>query len=372
MDNMIRPSTMPTVGLPAPGAGLPAAGAVPPGLLRETPPVAQDSVRLGTSQPSPTPPQTVAPEAPAQSQAPAAPVQPPENPQGFVNVPVTLAVPIELVTPDANGNIPLSQYTPDLRPPNAIYTTQEDVQELVETVKRQTLPPGTHAEIDTSAAAHRVEVGQKTFAKVANSIGGMATYSLARPSAHLTIPSAVAAPVALVAGGLNIYTGLEQSKQSLNLKGYYEGLKKEGVEVLPMQVPVKTKEGLQMQQVEVPLDNLIGSAKNSAIVGGTQALSGAFMIGSAAAMLAALPAAPALAVGAIVLNIAGPLYASREQLAMVVKAAWEKIKEKLHIGAQEAQQQGAGPTISALSPAPPAAGAPTPPVSASAAEQPRT
>lgn len=371
MDNTIRPSTMPTVAPAAPQSAPPA-----PQAQIEAPPVAQDSVYISASQPPVAQPQAA---APAQPQAPAPPVLPPENPQGFVNVPVTLAVPVELVTPDANGNIPLSQYTPDLRPPNAIYTTQEHVQELVETVKRQTLPPGTHAEIDTSPAAHKVEVGQKTFAKVMNSVGGLATYSLARPGASLTIPSAIAAPIALVAGGLNIYTGLEQSKESLNLKGYYEGLKKEGVDVLPMQVPVKTKEGVEMQQVDVPIDNLIGSAKDTAIVGGTQALSGAFMIGSAAAMLAALPAAPALAVGAIVLSVAGPLYAARGQFAMVAKAAWAKIKEKLHIGPKEEQQQPQGkeriePTISVPSPpipAPPAVGVPTPPVIVSGAEQPR-
>lgn len=368
MDSTIRPTMTPTA--------MPAA-TPPPAPATETasaPAVAQDSVTLGASQPSPAAAPPVAPEPQAPAAPPAA-TAPPESPQGFVNVPVTLAVPIELVTPDADGNIPLSQYTPDLRPPNAIYTTQEHIQELVETVKKQALPPGTHAEIDTSPAGHKVEVGQKTFGKVMNSVGGLATYSLAREGASLTLPVGIATPIALVAGGLNIYTGLEQAKDSLNLKGYYEGLKKEGVDVLPMQVPVKTKEGVQMQQVEVPIDRLIGSAKDTAVVGGTQALSGAFMIGAGAAMLAALPAAPALAVGAIVLSVAGPLYAARGQFAMVAKAAWEKIKEKLHIGGDDAQDKGkerVEPTVSIPSPASPEAAAPAPPEAPSSAEQPKT
>jgi hypothetical protein len=259
---------------------------------------------------------------------------------------VTLTVPIELVTPDKNGNVPISQYTPELRPPDAIYTTEKDIREFEETIRKQTLPPGTHPELDNSPGGKKIDVGQKTFGKVMVSVGGLATYSLAREGARFTIPAAIAAPVALVAGGIGIYTGLDQAKQGLNLKGYYEGLKKEGVEVLPMQVPVKTKDGVQVQQVEVPIDQMIGSAKDSAVVGGAQALSGAFMIASGAAMLAALPAAPALAIGSIVLSVAGPLYAARGQFAMVGKALWEKIKEKLHIGHKaEAPQERKEPTL---------------------------
>ncbi|NDD31813.1 MAG: hypothetical protein EB084_26500, partial [Proteobacteria bacterium] len=280
--------------------------------------------------------------------------------------------------PDAQGNIPLSQYTPDLRPPNAIYTTQEHVQELVETVKKQTLPPGTHPEIDMSPAGHKVEVGQKTFSKLAISVGGLANFSLARPGAMLTIPAAVATPIALVAGGLGVYAGLEQAKNSLNLKGYYEGLEKEGVQVLPMQVPVRTKEGTQVQQVEVPIKQVISSAKDQAVLGGAQAVGGALMIASGCAALAALPAAPMLAVGSIVVSIAAPLYAARGQFVMLGKAVWEKIKDKLHIGGKESKSDepaapGAqAPAIEAAKTpaAPPVPSVATPPVPG--AEKPKT
>lgn len=294
-----------------------------------------DSVVIGGGQAAPPqiPPRVAAAEAPPAPPAPPpAQTMPPEAPQGFVNVPVTLAVPIELVTPDAQGNVPVSQYKPSLLPPGAIVTSEKEVQDLVATIKRQTLPPGTHPEIDPSPLGRKLDIAAKTLAKVGGSIGTFATASLAYPGAWMTLSHGIAGPLAMVTGPLSIISGLSDAKESANLSGYYQGLKAEGVTSLPMPGLVQTDKGPQMGVVEEPIDKLIGQAKDKTVVGSAQALAGALALAAGACALAAVPGVAALAIGSIVIGVAGAMYMARGALAPLFKGMF-------HRGGGEAQQQ---------------------------------
>ncbi len=297
-------------------------------------------------QPPATPTAMVAAEPPAATNG--------APPKGYVNVPVVLTVPIELVTPDEHGNIPLQQYTPDLRPPDVFYTNKQEVDRLVDTVRKETLPTGTHAELDDSSAGHKIDVARNVIGKMAPSLGGLSVYSLAREGAHLTIPAAVAAPLALVAGGITVMSGLEAARKSLNTKAYYQELQKQGVQNLPVQVPQRTADGVRQTTIDVPIGRVIQGAQDQAVVGGVQALSGALTVAAGAAALAALPAAAALAIGAVVLNVAGPLYAMRNQFATLYHAVADKIKNRLHLGGNstpaEIPELKQVPTASSLPP----------------------
>ncbi|MBM3464462.1 MAG: hypothetical protein FJX76_20390 [Armatimonadetes bacterium] len=265
-----------------------------------------------------------------------------------------MRVPAELCKPDANGQVPLAQYVPKLVPPTAIITDQAEVQNLVETVKKQAAPPGTHPEINPSKAGHKVDVAKQTAVKLAQTGGQLAAYSIMTGGGgFLTLPMSVAGPLGVIGGTIGVIAGLDQAKEALNLKAYYENLKAEGTTVIPIQVPVQTKDGTQVQVQEVSVDALIKGARDTAIVGGLTSAAG---IATAAAGLAG--AAP-LAVAAIVIGVGAALYQARGQLAMVGKALAEKVKgwfkkdeaeEGKDAGTAQAQPQA--PTPQATPPPP--------------------
>lgn len=287
------------------------------------------------------PPQTTAPApAPAETQAPVVP-------QDFVQINVPMNIPADLLKPGANGQVPLASFQPKLIPPDAIITSEGEVKNLVDTVRKQAAPPGTHPEINPSAGGHKVDVAKQTIIKLSNTAGGLATYSLMRNGGFLAIPHAVALPLAIVGGSIGVIAGLDQAREALNLKGYYEGLKKDGVETIPIQVPVQTRVGVQVQVRDVAVDDLIKGAKDTAVVGGIQTAAGVLMAA------AGMGGGPIAAIASVVLQAGAALYAAKGQLAMVATAAWDKVKHAFHHdGAKEAEQQPPAAPANGTAPAP--------------------
>lgn len=273
------------------------------------------SIRTGAQYiSSPTP----APQAPAQPPV-EAPVQPSED---FVDINVPMRIPAALVTPDAQGNVPLQSYQPKLVPANAIITSQEEVQSLVETVRKQTLPAGTHPEINDSKAGARVDAAKNLVVKLAGSAGSLGAYSLLHPAgalSYLTVPATIGAPMAVVGGAIGTIAGLDQAKSALNRKGYFEDMKAQGVQTVALPQPVRTKEGIQVQMVELPIDKAINMARDQAIVGGMMSASSTLMTA------AGLTANPALAVASIAVSVGSVLYALHDKIADLAVAIWHKI-----------------------------------------------
>jgi hypothetical protein len=321
-------------------------------------------------------PRTTQPLAPAP--APAAPAAPAEAasataaPADFVEINVPMRIPTELVTPDANGNTALSQYQPKLLPADAIITNEAEVKTLVDSVRKQALPDGTHPEINMTADGKKVEAAKNTIVKLASSAGSLGVYSLMVHHGGLfTIPHAFAAPFAVVGGAIGVLSGLDQAKEALNLKGYYQSLKAQGVESVPMQIPVRTKDGQDVETRDVPTADLVKGARDTAIVGGMQSLAGALMCA------AGLGGGPVVALASVVVTAGSALYAARGQFAAVAKACWSKIASHFHKQPEQQpqpSQQPQAPAAQAQPIAPEQAivplGKPAPPPSVNAPDQP--
>jgi hypothetical protein len=291
----------------------------------------------------------------------AAPQQeaPPAVPQDFVEINVPMQIPTPLVTPGADGTVPLQNYEPKLVPRGAIITSEAEVKSLVDTVKNQAAPPGTHPEINMSAAGNKADVAKKTVVKLANLGGSLATYSLMTTGgSFMAIPDAIAAPIAVVGGAIGTIAGLDQMKEALNLRGYYQGLKAQGVEVIPIQVPVQTKGGVEVQMKEVPVDDLIKGARDAAIGAGATTAASVLMT------VAGLGGGPPFAIASVVLTAGGAIFQMRGQLAQVGKAVWEKIKGAFRKDEEKPADQPAAPGAPAGAPPAAAPTAPTAPAPA--------
>lgn len=265
---------------------------------------------ISSSAPGPQPAAQPPVDAPVQAQ------------QDFVDISVPMRIPSALVTPDAQGNVPLQSYQPKLVPQDAIITNQLEVQNLVETVRKQALPPGTHPEIDNSKAGARVDAGKNALVKLASTAGGLGAYSLLHPAgalSYLTVPASIGAPMAIVGGAIGVIAGLDQTKNALNLKGYYEGMKAQGIQTVAVPQPVRTKEGFQMQMVEMAIDKVIGSARDQAVVGSMMATSSTLMC--AAGMTSNGP----LAIASIAVSLGTVVYALHGKIADLAVAVWNKI-----------------------------------------------
>lgn len=287
-------------------------------------------------------------EIPARQQQAAQTEQPQQTvaePEEMVELQVPLSIPKSMLTPGADGKKPIEDFAIQLVRNDAIVTNQQEIDTLVDSVKKQTaqeaVPDGMTVKIADSKEGKLAGKAKGAVNGLAQSVGSLASWNLAAGSS-----AGWAGPAAIAGGAIGTVTGLENMKAGWDLKGYYQNLKAQGQETV--HVPVKQSDGT-VQNIEVSVDDLIADARDSVIGASLQTL------GSVLTATAGFGAGPAVAIAAAVVQLGSFVYTSRHAIAAAAKKAVQFVKdkfspaeekqEKQQIQAQQAQSAGIPPSV---------------------------
>lgn len=247
--------------------------------------------------------------------APQLPISFSSIPSDIVEFTVPVRVPKEMTVPDKDGKTPLDEYEVQLVPKDAIVTNQGEVQELVQKVKEETLPPGTRPELVDSSAGMKVGKVKTVVGQLGQMAGGFGNLQLMGSN-----PAAWAAPAAIAGGAIGFVMSMDNLKKAYDSKQYYESLKAQGKQFI--QVPIQTRDGKVIVQ-NVNVDDLITGSRDAIVTGWAQTVGSALMMG------AGLGGGPIFAIGAMAIQIGAFLYAARHALKAVAQKAGKFLKDKM-------------------------------------------
>ena len=231
-----------------------------------------------------------------------------------VELQVPLSISADMFIPDETGKLPIENYDIRLVPKNAVITSKDEISEIASNAAKEACPDGMTVKVEDSKAGKNVGISKNAISALAKGAGSLALLNLAAASG-----TAIAAPVAIAAGAVGAITSLDGLKDSFNLKGYYDGLKAQGI--TDVQVPVKQSDGTETT-LEVPVDKLISNAKDSII---THSLNTVVNVFTVAAGMIGGPSGM-LAITALALNVGAAVYCGRHAIKEFAHKAVQGIK----------------------------------------------